>query len=638
MLKQSLSLCRKTARSLKNEGLPQTLRKISRFLQHQMLSRQAFKAQILFDFLIEKNRTHKKTVIIGPTMLWDHPMFQRPQQLALAFAREGAFVVYLEQTPQYADYRNISGDLYVLAAPDFSRLLDSISGATILIPQGLYWNERRAELSKLAEVNCVVFEYLDHIDEKISGPQGAADLKDFLCFLKDEEPRVHLLTTSRALRAELAESRAREEVLLSPNGVDTRHFTRRGALPDDRAFAGIVAKNKPIIGYYGALAPWLDYSLLNAVMRQCPEYEFVFIGINYRGGAQRLDVSLPHCSWLGPRKYELLPAYASRFNAALIPFERGEIARSTSPLKLFEYFALGLPVVVTADMEECKGFEEVLCAGDAHEFTACLEKALKLGEDVSFTQKLLARAAENTWDARAREINAFVARRYKNYVDLHNVQKSIMEANAATGGASYYNTDYLHFELGYWYPAVDWLAGLRDIGSILDIGGAYGTLLSYAGAALNVPRKVLFDKVLACAPGCNSRFGLEVHHVDVETEDFTRFGRFDLIIFTEVLEHFNYAPIPTLRKIRNALSENGYLLLSTPDARTWGRLASPYKDLAEIPEYQGQKQPWIDGHIWQYTKQELDAVISKTGFQVERFARSQGYKGMQHLCYLLRKN
>lgn len=212
--------------------------------------------------------------------------------------------------------------------------------------------------------------------------------------------------------------------------MDTRHFTRRDALPEDPVFQRIVAKGKPIIGYYGALAPWLDYSLLNAVMRQCPDYEFVFIGIDYMGGVKKLDVSLPHCSWLGPRQYQLLPAYASRFNAALIPFESGEIARSTSPLKLFEYFALGLPVIVTADMEECTAFEEVFCARDAHEFKVCLENALKLSEEVSFTQKLLARAEENTWDARAGDITAFVARRYKNYVLLHDVQKSVMEAHA----------------------------------------------------------------------------------------------------------------------------------------------------------------------------------------------------------------
>lgn len=637
MLKQCLSLCRKTARSLKYEGVTRTLRKISRHIRNRVLLRPALKTKILADFLLEKNGTRKKTVLIGPTMPWDHPMFQRPQQLALAFAREGHFVVYLEETPLYAEYRQIREDLYVLAAPDFSRVLDSISGAVILVPQSLYWNERRSELSKLAEVNFVIFEYLDHIDEKISGPLGAAALKDFIAYLRDREPRVHFLTTARALRAELAGSCSREEILLSPNGVDTRHFTRRDALPEDPVFQRIVAKGKPIIGYYGALAPWLDYSLLNAVMRQCPDYEFVFIGIDYMGGVKKLDVSLPHCSWLGPRQYQLLPAYASRFNAALIPFESGEIARSTSPLKLFEYFALGLPVIVTADMEECTAFEEVFCARDAHEFKVCLENALKLSEEVSFTQKLLARAEENTWDARAGDITAFVARRYKNYVLLHDVQKSVMEAHAACG-PSYYNTDYVHFELGYWYPAVDWLAELRDIRSILDIGGAYGTLLIYADAVHNVCRKVLFDKVPACTPAFNARFGLEVHDVDVETEEFARFGCFDLIICTEIIEHFNYACIPTLRKIRNALSEKGALLLSTPDAQTWGRAASPYKNLWDIPEYEGQQQTWIDGHIWQYTKLELDAVIGKAGFQVERFARSPGYKGMQHLCYLLRKN
>lgn len=195
-----------------------------------MLLRPALKTKILADFLLEKNGTRKKTVLIGPTMPWDHPMFQRPQQLALAFAREGHFVVYLEETPLYAEYRQIREDLYVLAAPDFSRVLDSISGAVILVPQSLYWNERRSELSKLAEVNFVIFEYLDHIDEKISGPLGAAALKDFIAYLRDREPRVHFLTTARALRLSLPELLQRRNPAFSQRrGHPAFHQTRRAA-------------------------------------------------------------------------------------------------------------------------------------------------------------------------------------------------------------------------------------------------------------------------------------------------------------------------------------------------------------------------------------------------------------------------
>lgn len=637
MLEHFLSLCKKTFVSLKSEGVPVTLRKIARCLAAKLRSRRHFQALPLFDFIARENGQHKNVVILGPTIHWDYPMFQRPQQLALALAREGCFVVYLEHSPLYEDYKRIEEGLYRISAPDFGRLLDSLSGGVMIVPQGLYWNGRRAELLALAEVNFVIFEYLDHIDEQISGAQSAADLRDFLHFLVTGKSRIHFLATARSLRAELAQ-RGVSEVLLSPNGVDARHFTRRHNLPEDPVFRAIVAKGKPIIGYYGALAPWLNYQLLNEAARQRPEYEFVYIGLDYQHAASMLDSSPPNVSWLGPKEYQRLPDYASHFDVALIPFQPGNIARSTSPLKLFEYFALGLPVVVSAGMEECTAFREVLAAGSLQEFLACLQEALRLGADHNFTARLRARAEENSWRSRARDIRAFTEKEYAAYMRLHTVQADILKNGTALGMSPYYAQSYVRYELGYWYPAVQWLAELRGVRGILDIGGAYGTLLIYAGSYFPAARKVLLEKVPASSRAFQTRFGLEAHAMDVETDTLSHLGYFDLIILTEVIEHFNYAPKPTLRKIRSLLTRDGCFLLSTPDAATWGRISSPYKTLREIPEYTGQRQTWIDGHIWQYSKDELDALISECGFQVVHFAISRGYRGMRHLCYLLQKS
>jgi predicted SAM-dependent methyltransferase len=46
---------------------------------------------------------------------------------------------------------------------------------------------------------------------------------------------------------------------------------------------------------------------------------------------------------------------------------------------------------------------------------------------------------------------------------------------------------------------------------------------------------------------------------------------------TEVLEHLNFHPVPTLKKVYNLLSENGALYLSTPDAYEWGKVNKYYQ-------------------------------------------------------------
>jgi hypothetical protein len=73
----------------------------------------------------------------------------------------------------------------------------------------------------------------------------------------------------------------------------------------------------------------------------------------------------------------------------------------------------------------------------------------------------------------------------------------------------------------------------------------------------------------------------------------------------------------------------------TPDAEEWGRVTQYYPALSAIPPYTGQQAKWIDGHIWQYRKGELDAVLEQAGFETIDFAFAPGVSG-RHLCYLLR--
>ncbi len=97
-----------------------------------------------------------------------------------------------------------------------------------------------------------------------------------------------------------------------------------------------------------------------------------------------------------------MPAYALKFDACFIPFEPGEIARTTSPLKLFEYFALEKPVVVTHEMLECIAFEEVQSGDSSQSLSLAIDRALSYKNDSAFKARLASLADENDWIHRAR--------------------------------------------------------------------------------------------------------------------------------------------------------------------------------------------------------------------------------------------
>ncbi|MBQ5347017.1 MAG: glycosyltransferase, partial [Ruminococcus sp.] len=81
---------------------------------------------------------------------------------------------------------------------------------------------------------------------------------------------------------------------------------------------------------------------------------------------------------------QVLPYYATHFSVCTIPFLVNDITQATSPIKLFEYMALGKPIVTTA-MNECKKYKSVMIAEDKKDFLEKIEKAIKYEEENTST-------------------------------------------------------------------------------------------------------------------------------------------------------------------------------------------------------------------------------------------------------------
>lgn len=109
----------------------------------------------------------------------------------------------------------------------------------------------------------------------------------------------------------------------------------------------------------------------------------------------------------------------------------------------------------------------------------------------------------------------------------------------------------------------------------------------------------------------------------IEMGDYTIRDKYDLIIMTEVFEHFALNPVNTIRKLAAALKDGGRIILTTPN---WGHIHI-YDSWTELQN--GEEITDIDylrliecGHIYQYSKDELFSVFKQAGLSVEKYELS----------------
>ena len=148
----------------------------------------------------------------------------------------------------------------------------------------------------------------------------------------------------------------------------------------------------------------------------------------------------------------------------------------------------------------------------------------------------------------------------------------------------YYATTYRRDEQRYWANLPGWIrtnAERHKVTRVLDIGCGYGTLLAFA-TELYYAEGYCID-VTQYIPQFGKSRGFHFTAGNIQLDPVPEPGSFDVILMTEVLEHFNFSPLPTLKKIHDALAPGGVFFLSTPDADEWGRQTKYYTHLKDLP-------------------------------------------------------
>jgi len=241
----------------------------------------------------------------------------------------------------------------------------------------------------------ILYEYIDPFSPLISVniPDWLLQRHSFII----ENDWIYIAVTSRQLWNEIPAGRKR--CFLSPNGVDIAHWKREGTVIPEKLIP-IVGKGKPLVGYHGALAAWLDYDLLKYIAAS-NKFSIVLIGDCYDGSlkySRLLDNE--NIYYIGHVIYADLPRYAHFYDIAIIPFLKNHLTDAVSPIKLFEYMAAGLPIVTT-DIEECKFYKGCDIAYSYNDFLEKLQSSIFKKNDKSYQNLLQVETLENSWDARA---------------------------------------------------------------------------------------------------------------------------------------------------------------------------------------------------------------------------------------------
>lgn len=392
----------------KRNGVVETINVASRKVNDQTVKRvHSQKHKNDLKNILDKHRG-KEIIVFPPLVDWNIPLYQRPQHIALNLAEQGYLYFFCTANMQYDNidgFEQLSDSCYLTNRFD---LLQTEVNSIILHLYSTDMNPHKELIdSTINNGNKILYEYIDEIHEDLSGPIPVEVMQKHERLLMDEKNCVAIGSADK-LYNDILEYRT-ENMALVTNGVEFNHFhieKDKYEVPEE--IKNLVKKAKPVIGYFGAFATWFDYELVIKLATERPQYELLLIGWNYDNSIQKYELEkYSNITVIGPIQYKDLPKYAVHFSVSTIPFIINEITESTSPIKLFEYMALGYPIVTT-DMPECRKYDSVLIGKNHEEFVKQIDKAIELSNDLEYNALLDKEAHENAWTAKARDIKVLL--------------------------------------------------------------------------------------------------------------------------------------------------------------------------------------------------------------------------------------
>jgi len=341
----------------------------------------------------------KTVYIMIPCIDWSIPLFQRPHQIAVELSKlPDAFVFFVPDQYQYDSFcycKKINSNLYLLSTSVVKHLrkITAKSRERIVF---MSWT-RHFNLLKKFSYDKLIYEYIDELTLFYYYNKQMEDTHRKLMKISD-------VTVATATKLYENAKPFAKKLILCENAGDYRFFNNNRNQAVDLMLAEKLQDYDAVLGYYGCLAYWFDYSIVLDAAHKNPEWLFVLVGHVFDDTAKAALTDIPSNIIVIPAQpYERLPSFLNAFDIALVPFVINEITLSTSPVKIFEYMAAGKPIL-SADLPECRKYKSIYRYTGIEDFITKAIELLKRNECQQYRKNLDEEARQNTWGQRVKQM------------------------------------------------------------------------------------------------------------------------------------------------------------------------------------------------------------------------------------------
>lgn len=200
----------------------------------------------------------------------------------------------------------------------------------------------------------------------------------------------------------------KDKTYIINNGVDIKSFNVNSIdkVSDDNL---LKKNNNKKVGYVGTISEWVDLELIKSIALRNKNIEFYFIGPI----SESLNIdsfkSINNIKFVGSQPYYSIPNIVNSLDICIMPFKKSELVQSVNPVKIYEYLAMGKPVIALKYDETDKFGSLIYTYETEKQFEDCLYKILNRREEKDIINERINFAKKNSWKERVNKLEELIS-------------------------------------------------------------------------------------------------------------------------------------------------------------------------------------------------------------------------------------
>ena len=177
----------------------------------------------------------------------------------------------------------------------------------------------------------------------------------------------------------------------------------------------VIKKEKYSIGYFGTVAEWFDFDLLNINIQTDTKINYYVIGPIVNSVKEKIQKLNSNICLKGVVEHSKLYSFIKDYDAMIMPFVINDIILAVDPVKLYEYICFG-KCIISVWYPEIERFRPyVYFYQTQDEYISLIEELSKQGFPPKYNSNMQREfLKENSWDARYITIRKAIEELKKN--------------------------------------------------------------------------------------------------------------------------------------------------------------------------------------------------------------------------------